>query len=339
MFDEEDWDASKNDAKTEKLSKILFSDKISDNLKKKGNKRKRKQEGKPKQQTSVKKPRNRKKNRKESDVTKNRNLAKEADKEELASEINEFQKKINRKRKVAEIKEEQPNKPNKVAKTSPKTTTLKSRMTNRLNAARFRFINEQLYTQTGEDSMKMFQEDDEAFHVYHTGFASQVEKWPVNPVDLAIEYIKKGKPNQIVADFGCGDAKIARSVKNKIYSFDLIALNDKITVCDMTKVPLADNSINIAVFCLSLMGTNLSSYILEANRVLANRGTLLIAEVVSRFNNIDAFKRKLEKYGFDLINKKTYKMFVWMELKKTKRVNPGKSLPDIKLSPCLYKKR
>ena len=37
------------------------------------------------------------------------------------------------------------------------------------------------------------------------------------------------------------------------------------------QVPLKDSSIDIAVFCLSLMGTNLSSYLLEANRVLKHK--------------------------------------------------------------------
>ena len=34
------------------------------------------------------------------------------------------------------------------------------------------------------------------------------------------------------------------------------------------QVPLKDSTVDIAVFCLSLMGTNLSSYLREANRVL-----------------------------------------------------------------------
>lgn len=40
----------------------------------------------------------------------------------------------------------------------------------------------------------------------------------------------------VVADFGCGDCKIARSVKNKVHSFDLAAVCDLVTVCDMAKV-------------------------------------------------------------------------------------------------------
>lgn len=42
--------------------------------------------------------------------------------------------------------------------------------------------------------------------------------------------------NLVVADFGCGDAKIARSVPNKVHSFDLMSINEHVTPCDMAKV-------------------------------------------------------------------------------------------------------
>ena len=63
-----------------------------------------------------------------------------------------------------------------------------------------------------------------------------------------------------IADFGCGEARLAQALSSsckKIHSFDLVALNDKITVCDFSRTPLANESVDIAVFCLSLMGTNL----------------------------------------------------------------------------------
>ena len=51
----------------------------------------------------------------------------------------------------------------------------------------------------------------------------------------------------------------------------------------MTHTSLEPSSVDIAVFCLSLMGTNLRDYIKEANRVLKDGGVLKIAEVESRF--------------------------------------------------------
>lgn len=42
----------------------------------------------------------------------------------------------------------------------------------------------------------------------------------------------------VVADFGCGDCKVARSVRNKVHSFDLAPVCDLVTVCDMANVSL-----------------------------------------------------------------------------------------------------
>lgn len=72
----------------------------------------------------------------------------------------------------------------------------------------------------------------------------------------------------MIADFGCGEAELAKSVKQKVHSFDLVAANDSVTACDMAHVPLTNASVDVAVFCLSLMGTNLQDYIVEANRIL-----------------------------------------------------------------------
>ena len=40
----------------------------------------------------------------------------------------------------------------------------------------------------------------------------------------------------VVADFGCGEAIIAQKVPNKVHSFDLVAVNEQVTACDMSKV-------------------------------------------------------------------------------------------------------
>lgn len=61
---------------------------------------------------------------------------------------------------------------------------------------------------------------------------------------------------------------MAESVPNKVYSMDLVAARKEIIPCDIANTPLEPNSLNVAVYCLSLMGTNLKDFFLEANRVL-----------------------------------------------------------------------
>jgi hypothetical protein len=69
---------------------------------------------------------------------------------------------------------------------------------------------------------------------------------------------------------GCGDARIAAELgkRLKVHSFDLVAANKHVTACNITKTPLSDGSVDIVVYCLSLMGTNLGDFFREANRIL-----------------------------------------------------------------------
>ena len=72
----------------------------------------------------------------------------------------------------------------------------------------------------------------------------------------------------------------------------------------MKNVPLKDETCDIAVFCLSLMGTNLAQFLLEANRILKkDSGMLKIAEVRSRFGaketvGLKRFIRGVQGLGF-----------------------------------------
>lgn len=81
----------------------------------------------------------------------------------------------------------------------------------------------------------------------------------------------------------------------------MVAVNDLVTKCDMKKVPLNPESVDMAVFSLSLMGTNVIEFLLEAHRVLKQKGVLKIAEVVSRIEDRYVFIRKVESIGFKLV--------------------------------------
>ena len=112
---------------------------------------------------------------------------------------------------------------------------------------------------------------------YHDGFQSQVTKWPQNPLDVFINYVTRCKEPLVIGDFGCGEANLARAcdesaskggTRHAVYSFDLVAGNDFITACDIANVPLPDQCLDLAIFCLSLMGTNFMDFLKEAYRVL-----------------------------------------------------------------------
>ncbi|CAI5773774.1 RNA-processing 8 [Podarcis lilfordi] len=227
---------------------------------------------------------------------------------------------------------------------SERAASLRLRMEERLESARFRFINQQLYTSSSQQAVQLFQDDPEALAVYHRGFARQVAQWPENPVQRFVHYLRQRPASLVVADFGCGDCMLARSVRNKVHCFDLVALDPRVMVCDMAQVPLDDESVDVAVFCLALMGTNLQEILEEANRVLRVGGTLLVAEVASRFPDVRAFVAALARLGFRLLRKDvTGSHFFTFELRKAeaaKRKGRGEgALPGLALRPCLYKRR
>lgn len=62
----------------------------------------------------------------------------------------------------------------------------------------------------------------------------------------------------------------------KVFSFDLVSRNPLVTACDMAHVPLKDGSVHLAIFCLSLMGTNLADFLREAHRVLVAGGLIKV---------------------------------------------------------------
>ncbi|GMF26239.1 unnamed protein product [Phytophthora lilii] len=63
-------------------------------------------------------------------------------------------------------------------------------MRRKIDGGKFRMLNEQLYTSTGDDAFSTFQEDPELFDVYHQGFREMADKWPINPLDTFIDYVK-----------------------------------------------------------------------------------------------------------------------------------------------------
>ncbi|KAI1775233.1 methyltransferase-domain-containing protein [Hypoxylon cercidicola] len=204
----------------------------------------------------------------------------------------------------------------------PKLTPLQAQMREKLVSARFRHLNETLYTKPSADAFQLFADSPEMFQEYHEGFRRQVDVWPENPVDGYIRDIQErgrqrappkskhghhhAAPDSgavvplprtggtcTVADLGCGDAKLAaalqaekKKLKLEVLSFDLQSGGPLVTKADIADLPLEDGSVNVVVFCLALMGTNWLDFVEEAYRVLHWKGELWVAEIKSRFGQV-----------------------------------------------------
>ncbi|KAG2384177.1 Ribosomal RNA-processing protein [Vigna angularis] len=226
-------------------------------------------------------------------------------------------------------------------------STFLEKMRARLSGGHFRMINEKLYTCTGKEALDYFKEEPSLFDM--------MSNWPEQPVNVIIKWLKKQSPSFVIADFGCGEALIAKTLKNKVFSLDLVSSDPNVIACDMAnqmqlvrlQTPLASSSVNVAVFCLSLMGTNYQSYIEESNRVLKPGGWLLIAEVKSRFDpntggaDPEKFSNAISELGFKSVKKDfSNKMFILFYFtKKDKQISKRKEIEWPTLKPCLYKRR
>ncbi|XP_068303300.1 ribosomal RNA-processing protein 8 isoform X2 [Pyrus communis] len=259
--------------------------------------------------------------------------------------------------KAERINEEATEKPKASASASAKRLKSQGKLSNsssfldkmkaKLSGGHFRMINEKLYTCTGKEALEYFNDDPTLFDTYHTGYQEQMSHWPELPVDIIIKWLKEHSPSLVVADFGCGDARLAKNVKNKVFSFDLISNDPSVISCDMANTPLGSTSVDVAVFCLSLMGTNFPNYLNEAHRILKPRGWLLIAEVKSRFDSTTGgadpktFTKAVCDLGFTSVSKDfSNKMFMLFYFKKKEEQDSKKK--DIEwpeLKPCLYKRR
>lgn len=226
-----------------------------------------------------------------------------------------------------------------------KLTPLQQRMAAKLTSARFRHLNQTLYTSPSDQAMRLFADSPQNYTSYHVGFRAQVAVWPQNPVEGFIEDIKarslvsvpsqkklwreqkKGKKPKggdgdatagtttiqggekldplprsrngfcTIIDLGCGDATLAgslfpsaKSLSLQILSFDLAKGDTSnahlITVADISNLSatgVKDGTVDIAVCCLSLMGTNWVDVVGECARIVRGGGEVWVAEIKSRF--------------------------------------------------------
>ncbi|MBN4056311.1 DEAD/DEAH box helicase family protein, partial [Rhodothermus sp. AH-315-K08] len=160
----------------------------------------------------------------------------------------------------------------------------------------------------------------EEWEQYHSLYRNARENWTVVPFDEIIEWCQRRK-GYVIGDFGCGEAQLAAALSDRhvVHSFDHVAINDAVVACDMAHTPLEDAVLDVAVFSLSLMGSNFSDYIREAHRTLKIDGHLHIVEATSRFEDPEAFAASLSSLGFDVIDVRDLWKFTYIRAIKADR--------------------
>jgi hypothetical protein len=144
--------------------------------------------------------------------------------------------------------------------------------------------------------------DPEEFYLYHSLYREARETWSEVPYQVIAEQLNK-RPDWVIGDFGCGEALLSKSLRNKVYSFDHVAINPSVIACDMAHTGLGAEILDVAVFSLSLMGVNWKDYLKEAFRLLKNGSLLKVSEPASSWaeHNYASLKQGIESAGFELL--------------------------------------
>ena len=150
-------------------------------------------------------------------------------------------------------------------------------------------------SKTTHDRLKT---DPSEWHYYHTLYSERRISWSEIPF---VEIGKKinPRPEWVVGDFGCGENLLSKEISNKVYGFDHVAIDDEVIACDIKNVPIEDEVLDVAVFSLSLMGTNYVDYFKEAYRTLKTYGNIFVCEPAAKWEGKEEkLKEHLESVGF-----------------------------------------
>ena len=193
----------------------------------------------------------------------------------------------------------------------------------------FSKMNNRWYASESTKTHERLASNREEWAHYHTLYRQLRETWPVVPYKEEIRWLSE-RDGYVVGDFGCGEALIAAEAgdRHTVHSFDHVAIDQRVIACDIAHVPLEDDTLDLAIFCLSLMGSNFTDYIREAHRCLHIDGHLHIWEAASYFDDVKKFTSALAKLGFDVTTPSVEGAFVRIyAIKNAKKVDKNLVLP------------
>jgi ubiquinone/menaquinone biosynthesis C-methylase UbiE len=188
----------------------------------------------------------------------------------------------------------------------------------------FSEMNKEFNTSNSDTIHEKIQKDPQYLVRYHEKLDETRKLWTIDPVKVIANKINNLPiPDRIIAkmvigDFGCGRAKLAELLNNKMYNFDHHNIfGQNVIACDMKRTPLEKESLDVAVFSLSLMGQNWTDYIAESKRCLRKRGMLMIAETTKSLTaRLSGLKNEMTKQGFEIRSEKQEGDFTFIEAMK-----------------------
>ena len=177
-------------------------------------------------------------------------------------------------------------------------------------------LHQKYKTLTSANLSKLF-EDKTKWEHYHTISERNEDSFPKesiprNQIITELDKIKTKRPKKVV-DMGCGKANISKHFNGdkrfEFTNYDHVANDDSVEVCDISRIPLEDDSAEICILSLAMWGSNCKEYIKEAQRILETNGTLYIIEPTKRWTNDQPADRLRDLLGGFKIIKETIEKF------------------------------
>tara|TARA_Y100001980_G_C14524680_1_gene300135 strand:- start:46 stop:1551 length:1506 start_codon:yes stop_codon:yes gene_type:complete len=192
-------------------------------------------------------------------------------------------------------------------------------------------LHKEYKTKNSQNLNTYFKENPEKWVEYHRISKENEESFPDEeiPRNKMIKYLENlpGKKKKVVADLGCGFAEINQHFKDNLrfefHNFDHHSSSEFIVSRDIKNTELDDYSVDVAILCLAMWGSNCKEYLKEAYRILDTGGTLLISEPYKRWNQeldeqgkpINKLVNWLQENNFNIIEK-IEKKFMFIECRK-----------------------
>ena len=205
-------------------------------------------------------------------------------------------------------------------KQSMEPTETNKQKRNRIHSA-MSILHQRYKTLNSSNLSKEFNENPDLWHTYHNISEENEKSFPEEeiPRNRIISELNKikTKRRKIVVDMGCGKGHISKHYSNdsrfQFHNYDHISSNETIIPCDISTLPLEDDSVEICILSLVMWGSNCKDYIGEARRVLESGGKMYIIEPTKRWMEKDdsenlvvgkeggKLKQLLCEYGFHIL--------------------------------------
>ena len=165
-------------------------------------------------------------------------------------------------------------------------------------------IHQKASTSSSSHMNEYFRSNPDKWREYHSIREENKKEWVEDPINVIAEKLNKNR-HQVIADLGCGMNQLKTLVNSysKWYSFDHYSDDETVIKADISDLReyLQDNSVDAAVFCMSLWGTNYMDYIKESYRYLKSGGIVYIAEPKDKINQSELIGGATQ-IGFEIIS-------------------------------------